>query len=355
MKRIVNLGVFFILMVSFVMPVAVASAASGPQTYTILVGAENVSRGISLMSYFPATLKIHVGDTVLWKANSHEIHTVTFLAGEEMPEVLVPAPANFPPGAMMLNPVAAFPAGPTNGMYDGTTYANSGLLSTDPGQLTQYSLTFSTQGTFTFVCIVHGVMMSGKIQVVAASDRVPSPESVMKQARRSIKIQLGKANSLFGPAMSQVPRPVHNPDGTTSYTVVLGFSKGNVMLMDFFPRKLSVHPGDTVNFILGKNNDAPHTVTFLNGAPDISFVNPTPNPNPPPPVFLLINPEVVMPINPGQPLTRNGIFSSGLLNPGGPGPTSYQITIGNISGDISYECLLHDSSGMQGLLRVVTK
>jgi hypothetical protein len=72
-------------------------------------------------------------------------------------------------------------------------------------------------------------------------------------------------------------------------------------------------------------------------------------------VFLLINPEILMPINPGQPLTRNGIFSSGLLNPGGPGLTSYQIKIGNISGDISYECLLHDSSGMNGLLRVVTK
>jgi plastocyanin len=105
--------------------------------------------------------------------------------------------------------------------------------------------------------------------------------------------------------------------------------------------------------MLSPANDAPHTVTFLNGAPDISFITPVPNPDPNGPPILLINPEVLGPINPGQPLTLTGIYSSGLLIPGVPGLTSYTLQIGDISGNVPYECLLHDTSGMEGLLKVV--
>jgi hypothetical protein len=107
--------------------------------------------------------------------------------------------------------------------------------------------------------------------------------------------------------------------------------------------------------VLGKTNIAPHTITFLNGAADIELVTPVPNPDDPSgPPLLLLNPEVLMPINAGQPLTRNGIYSSGLLDPTIPGsPTSFTLKIGDISGDISYECLLHDLSGMTGMLKVV--
>lgn len=355
MKRIVSFGVFLILLVSTVLPMTAASAASLNRTYTVLVGANDVGRGISLMSYFPATLRIHVGDTVIWKANSHEIHTVTFLAGSAAPGMIEPAPASFPAGTMMLNPQVAFPTAPSDGMFDGSTFANSGLMSTDPGGITKYSLTFTKEGTYSYVCLVHGVMMSGTIQVVGDSVSLPSPARVLRFAYRDINKQLGNANGLFRAARAQVPAPVKNSNGTTTYTVVLGYMSGNVMLMDFFPRRLVVHPGDTVKYILPKDGEAPHTITFLNGAPDISFVIPTPNPNPPPPALLLINPMILGPINPGQPLTRSGIFSSGLLDPSTPGPKSYEITIGNIFGKIWYQCLLHDTSGMVGLLNVVPK
>jgi plastocyanin len=329
-----------------------ATYANSAQTYTVLVGAENVSRASGVMAYFPATLHIHVGDTVLWQQNTHEIHTVTFLAGTPQPVLLMPAPPSFPPGSLVLNPRAAFPSAPLNGMYDGTTYANSGVMSTDPGNPTQFSLTFTQEGTFLYLCLVHGMMMSGTVVVEASSVNIPSPAFVSAQAQHMIKQQLARANALFGEAMSQVPRPQHNPDGTTSYTVLIGWSKGQYDLMDFFPGKLVVHPGDTVNFMLSPTNILfPHTVTFLNSAPDISFIIPVPNPPGPP--ILQINPDVLNPINPGQPLTRNGIYSSGLLIPGGPGPTSYTLTIGDMSGNISYQCLLHDTSGMVAMLKVV--
>lgn len=329
-----------------------AGAITSAQTYTVLVGAEDLSRASGVMAYFPATLHVHVNDTVLWKQNTHEIHTVTFLAGTPQPVLIVPAPDTFPPGSLMLNPMAAFPVAPQDGMYDGTTYANSGVMSTDPGNPTQFSLTFTQVGTYQYMCLVHGMMMSGTIIVDPASTIIPSPAAVSAQAQQAMKLQLARANALFGAAMAAVPAPTHNPDGSTNYTVLIGWSKGQYDLMDFFPSKLAVHPGDTVKFELSSTNlEAPHTVTFLNGFPDISFI--TPIPNPPGPPILLINPDVLMPINPGEPLTREKVFSSGLLDPQHPGPKSFTWTIGDISGDITYQCLLHDTSGMVATLKVV--
>jgi plastocyanin len=353
MKRLPIFSLIVILSFLFTgLAMPTTAFANSAQTYTVLVGAENVSRASGVMAFFPATLHVHVGDTVLWKQNTHEIHTVTFLAGADLPPLLVPTPDGFTPAGLMLNPQAAFPSAPANGMYDGKTYANSGVMSTDPDNPTQFSLTFTQQGTFNYLCLVHGKMMSGTVVVEAPSANIPSPATVSKQAGLLIKQQLAHANGLFGQAMSQVPPPQHNPDGTTSYTILIGWSQGQYDLMDFFPSKLVVHPGDTVNFMLSPTNMlAPHTVTFLNGGPDISFVIPIPNP-PGPPV-LSINPDVLNPINPGQPLTRNMVFSSGLLDPLGPGPKSWTLTIGDISGDITFQCLLHDTSGMVAALKVV--
>ena len=56
-----------------------------PKTYTVLVGAVDDSVGANVMAFFPETLRIHVGDTVHWQRNGNEIHTVTFLAGMDLP------------------------------------------------------------------------------------------------------------------------------------------------------------------------------------------------------------------------------------------------------------------------------
>ena len=362
MRPIFFVGIALALLFSLLAPAFLVSAqvqAADPQTYQVLVGAENVSRGVGVMAYFPETLTIHVNDTVLWKQNTHEIHTVTFLAGTTAPLLLVPVPATPPPpppvqpGELEINPLAAFPDPQTGSAYNGSTYANSGVMSTDPGSPTQYSLIFTTPGTFTYQCLVHGAMMSGTIVVEPPSVNIPSPAAVSKQAQVTMKMKLAKATTLFGKAMAQVPPPQINQDGTTNYTVLVGWAKGQLELMQFFPGKLVVHPGDTVTFMLSEANDAPHTVTFLNGAADINFVLPVPNPPGPP--ILLLNPQVVDAINPDQPLTRTGIFSSGILFPGLPIPASYMLQIGDINGNISYQCLLHDTSGMDGLLKVVPR
>jgi plastocyanin len=321
----------------------------GPQTFTVVVGAENSSLGITVNAFFPENLRVHVGDTVLFKQNSFEIHTVTFLAGEALPDLLVPFP-NGPQGSMMLNPKVAFATPPSAG-YDGSTYANSGVMSLDDGQPTEYTLTFTKAGTYEYVCVVHGVSMSGKIVVVDPTVKISSPKDVSKRAQRSIRMQLGEGKELYQEALSQVPEPTKNPDGSTTYHVVMGYNKGQIDLMAFFPRKLTVQPGDTVEWAMGASNMAPHTVTFLNGAPEPPFIIPVPNPAGGPP-FLVINPDVALPKNAAGPLTTSGIYNSGLMLPGMPG---FSLKIGDISGNIAYLCLLHDASGMIGELKVVSK
>ena len=189
--------------------------------------------------------------------------------------------------------------------------------------------------------------MSGTIVVDSPDATLPSPSQVSLAAHQNVKQQLARGYTLFSKAVRNEKKPVTNPDGTTTYYVQLGYKHGNINLMNFFPKKLTVKPGDTVVWELSSTNDAPHTITFLNGNPEPPLIVPSGS-------NLIINPAIVTPQQPGQPLTRSGIFNSGLLVPGGPGPTSYSLKIGNIQGSIPYLCLLHDASGMVGSLFVAS-
>ena len=61
---------------------AEAQQAIAPRTITVLVGGGHDT--IVLDSYFPRTVRVRAGDTVVWKFNgdeNHHIHTVTFSGG----------------------------------------------------------------------------------------------------------------------------------------------------------------------------------------------------------------------------------------------------------------------------------
>jgi plastocyanin len=360
LKRISLIGVIMVMLLSgFSSPAAAtainarAQQVAAPQTYTVTVGWDNVARGVMVNAFFPAALKIHTGDTVNWVVNSHEIHTITFLAGGPLPALIVPAPTNNV-GPLMINPAAGFPTPASGSMYDGSTYANSGVLSLDPGNPTQYSLTFTKPGTYDYICLVHGTGMSGKVIVEDADVRIPSPSQVKAQAKREINHYKYQVEDVIEAAESMVKPPVKNPDGSKTYTVFMGYSKGAIDLASFFPKKLVVHPGDTVNWVLSPSNMAPHTVSFLNGTPDQGLVIPYfPGGNPPP--LLIFNPAILFPVNASGPLMPTGFINSGLMDPTQPGPHSFSLKIGDFSGPITYQCLLHDSSGMVGKLIVVKK
>lgn len=94
--------------------------------------------------YAPATLTIHVGDTVVWtQPDSHELHSVTFTSGAK------DTPAdNAPHGGHT---------------YSGVEHLSSGLMGPDQ----RYSLTFTKAGTFHYLCTIHDTVgMKGTIIVL---------------------------------------------------------------------------------------------------------------------------------------------------------------------------------------------
>jgi plastocyanin len=164
---------------------------------------------------------------------------------------------------------------------------------------------------------------------------------------------MAKVDATVSAANAMVEQPVQNADGTTTYKVMIGYSDGQIDLMSFFPSKLNVHPGDTVVWTLGPKDVAPHTVTFLNGADEPPLAVPSPQGNGQ--MLLLFNPAVAVPQNVGQPITKQGIFNSGMMIPEVPPTHTFTAKIGNVSGDLNYLCLLHDSSGMTGTITVTAK
>ncbi len=351
MKKLLNMGVLLALILGMV-GYALPAYASTPQSYSVLVGAENTSKGISIGSFFPQSFSIHVGDSVTWTVNTHEIHTVTFLAGNPKPVLILPAPPGMP-SPLQLNPLVAFPVLPQGNLYDGTTYLNSGVMSTDPGGFRTLTLTFTHEGVFPYYCVIHGQTMTGSITVVGADQPTPTPAQVQAQGMAELKAAWLKVPGVFAKANGQIVPPVRNPDGTFTHTIILGYMSDNIMIMSFFPKRDTVHQGDTVVWKLSDMNDAPHTVTFYNGAPDLSFVIIAQGPNGP---VALINPAVLFPsaaVMQGIPLNGTDFFNSGLLTPG-PNST-FTLKVGDVSGLLDYECILHDTSGMTGSLFIVPR
>src|SRR5438105_1837563 len=70
-------------------PAPIAAPQVQPKrTLTALAGAGQDTKEV--MGMFPRALRVRAGDTVTWKINSDEIHTVSFTAG--MKEIVNPVP-----------------------------------------------------------------------------------------------------------------------------------------------------------------------------------------------------------------------------------------------------------------------
>jgi plastocyanin len=172
----------------------------------------------------------------------------------------------------------------------------------------------------------------------------------MAQGKQEMAEKLAQVPAVVRAAEMQVQLPVVNNDGTVTYHVMIGYNDGQIDLMQFFPDKLVVSPGDAVIWEMSQYNVAPHTVTFLNGEPAPGLVTPVPQQGGPP--LLYINAATLFPYQPSSDLTRDGIYNSGIMNPI-PG-TTYSLTIGNMTTGLEhYICLLHDESGMKGTLMIV--
>ncbi len=160
---------------------AQAQTVSVKQTTTgasrFLVSAGGFSNGTTANEYPDSPLRVHVGDKIRFSGTG-EIHTTTFPKSAfkttpfifsvcEQPGADAPAqspldcsdPSKF---QLVVNAKAIMPT-TKRGLSDPTAFVNSGLL------VPQVSFTFVAKrpGRYTFICLVHGPEMQGKVKVVA--------------------------------------------------------------------------------------------------------------------------------------------------------------------------------------------
>ena len=310
------------LLVSAGMAPAVQAAST--LNVGIGVGAGTVAGNV----YVPGDMTILVGDSVKWTTESDEPHSVTFGTG----------PAGVPPPAW---PAAGFTG--TTPPPPGTaaltaTYGGSGFLNT---QLlfkgSNATVTFTSAGTFPFICQIHPGM-AGTVNVVASGTTTTQAEADAKAALTRTAI-LGAVAGVEAAQTAQVSETKRS-DGTSLWNIFTnsqqdpapqpGGGTGFLELMRFVPPSLNIQAGDTVKW----NALAVHTVTFPATGQDPTTIDP------------FTTPATTSAVYDGTSLYNSALLAAG------PGvPTTYSLTFPN-AGSFNYVCALHQFLGQTGTIVV---
>jgi plastocyanin len=329
MKRYVALLLGLALLL---VSVAVIPASGAKRAWKAIAGGGTQDISVVVNAFSPRTLEIGVGDTVTWQIIG--FHNIAFPGGGQP----LPAMDAMEGDNVYVNPRVAFPAG--GATYDGTTYTNSGLPQ-DPSKPFTYSLTFTKAGTYTYICIVHGPAMSGKVIVGKA---MGSPAAVEQQAKKAMaaSIQAGQSAWKKFATMRQ---------GSEVVVPLIGDVRAGYSILRFTPQPLRVAVGTTVTWKMADLFEI-HTVTFLGGQKPPEFVLVQPQSQGPP--KLQMNPAALKPSG-GKTYDGMGIANSGVLYPpiAAPAnlPKSYSLTFTK-AGTYEYWCLVHVPEGMKGTIIV---
>ena len=319
---------------------------------TVLVGAGDDT--LVSFGFFPSTLRIRAGDTVVWKLNSDERQVVTFTS-EEPPEEFLPVPGGSPGSReFMINPQTTFPSrqpGAPVETYSGKGFVTSGAMSKEalgpPGTPPNdtFAVTFDTPGTYEYGELLKGTII---VEPSNAAD-IPTQAEIDALAQQELApIQAVLEELQAAVASGLVMEKESGPDGTDIWLVQAGVGSPEAMALDFVTKDLTIKLGDTVFW----TSDFIHTVTFNPGPPPPEFVIPTPQEGGPP--LLLVNPEVMFPVKHSAEFDPSQYYNSGLIGFGGelPGGSGFSLTF-NQTGTFHYVCVLHRELGMKGTVTVV--
>jgi plastocyanin len=305
--------------------------AQPPRTLTALVGAGQDTSQV--LAFFPATLKVRVGDTVTWKLEGDEIHTVSFVQGVKPQEAAIQDPLGGPgdlippfyarltPGGAAedstIHPQVFFPtraSGAPVETYGGTGFVSSGIMRKRPpapgaSPNDTFSVTFDKPGMYLFLCLVHPDRMRGTVEVVSASAMdVPDQARIDAQA----KAESAPLVALVQQAKEQgrTARSAPGPSGTALWFVRAGNSDWfsgdpRSQSFEFLPKDVTINAGDTVVWA----STYFHTVTFNPTPPHPEEVVVRPQPQ------ALLNPKAVIPARPGPVFDPAQYFNSADLGP----------------------------------------
>lgn len=340
------------------------AASAAPRNWTVDVGAQSPDGAIQTMGYYPGHLWIDQGDTVTWVANSLEPHTVTFFSTDSAcpATALCALPAG---GFDVSDPRQVAIQGGSS--YDGHSYYNSGIMTTASAAdlplppiaviATSYTLTFPADlapGTYSYICLLHGMAMQGQITVQNAGAAYPmTPVAVHAQAHRQQISDIADGYRLWAAARVQ-SADLNRRNGPT---VLVGAMDERAMVMRFIPSVTAVPVGSKVTFVANAM-DAPHTVTFGDdgtgcGAPPCNPFAPW-NVNHDPDGNISANYPGLNGGFTGDPTALNtGVMLVLGIPPSLTGvPAVFNLTV-TAPGRYSYFCALHDFMGMDGKLVAV--
>lgn len=319
---------------------APAALASGNQTLDVLAGAFDPLTLTEAFVFLPEAVTVPAGSTVRWLI--HGFHHVALASGQPYPEPFLPLPT----GGIQVNPLVAYPVQPEP-VYSGVGYFNSGLPA-DPSQPFEWALTFTQPGTYEYACIIHP-NMKAQVTIVPTGTAVPSQEEVTAQGQRELAEYLAAAQVQ---ASQQQSTTQSTAEGTTLWVVPMDIpNNSHVAVYKYFPQFLTIEVGDTVRWI-NQALTEPHTVTFRGAAPREREFVPQPQASGPP--LLVGNPRVIDPVVPPQPWDGQSYAGSGIIGPGMPAGSEFQLTFSS-PGTFPYVCVLHEDLGMTGFIGVVPR
>ena len=318
--RSVQVGLFLLVVSLATVSITRASShtALGPTTpSTVTVDVGYGEKGGDAIIFTPRWIDVYVGDTVIWRdLDALDGHTVSFGSKATLDLVLkqafVPVPQKNGPPMLALSPKVVLPT--TSPTYDGTGYANSGVLSKGK----TWSLTFTAPGTYRYLCILHAGLGGGMSGVVVVHPR--------PLVGRMYFVQAGDSQAAH--------------DDTSNQT----------LNQSFFPQRLTVHVGDTVTWTGGLHNVA-FGPEALRAQLEKHIFTPVPQKSGPP--LLAFNPRIAFPSG-GNTYDGAGFVNSGILlftvKPGSTAPPMFHLTFTK-AGAYEYDCLLHPH--MEGSITVL--
>lgn len=138
-------------------PLERTALADGTAEHTVYIAGETPKGDVQ--QFFPAQLRINLGDTVNWQSVTVTGHTVTF----------GPFPEGVPrPG----NPAVDEVRKPAD-TYTGSGYWNSGVIGVDWQAGHEFQMTFGAPGTYVYYCIPH--IDQGMVGQIIVSDAGAGP------------------------------------------------------------------------------------------------------------------------------------------------------------------------------------
>jgi plastocyanin len=303
------------------------------------VGAQSGDKGHQALAFLPNEIWIHTGDSITWRFDVDEIHTVTFLNDTDTRPV--------------------FSVGPSNGFSSGSaSFDGSTSISTPPlANGATFIVTFPNPGNFKLVCLVHE-NMTGVVHVLEASQQLPHNQDFYDRQAADQRRELlaDRDGGGFDPSHRQHgDHAAHHSNDAHLVTAGIGEISATaggsqtLSVMRFKDDNIFIRAGQTVEW---DNHDpvTPHTITFGIEPAEQDLVSPSKNVSTDADgarhaIIKSSADNVHSGFIIAPPQERIGLAQSPL------GVTRFRVTFPN-AGWFPYICALHDNLGMKGTVIV---